>query len=143
MKRRLHCLAAATLLLLAGCAGAPARKPTLYDQLGGRDGIAAITDRLLDVFASDPLVAPAFQHVDIDIYRTHFTDYICQLADGPCRYTGDSMSEVHRGMHIDEAAFNAVVQDLIAAMNRQHVPLRVQNRLLARLARERKDIIYR
>lgn len=142
MKRRLRCLAAA-LLLLAGCADAPMRKPTLYEQLGGRDGIAAITDQLLDVFARDPLVAPAFQHVDIRNYSTHFTDYLCQVADGPCRYTGDSMSDVHRGMHIDEATFNAVVQDLITAMDHQHVPVRVQNRLLARLAPKRKDIIQR
>ncbi|MBU6248220.1 MAG: group 1 truncated hemoglobin [Xanthomonadaceae bacterium] len=139
--RRLACLASA--LLLAACATAPGRAPTLYEQLGGRDGIAAITDRLLDAFAGDPLVAPAFRHVDIRRYRINFTDYLCQIADGPCHYTGDSMAEVHRGMHIDEAAFNAVVQDLITAMDRQHVPVRVQNRLLARLAPERKDIIYR
>jgi hemoglobin len=142
MKRHLGCLATA-LLLLAGCAGTPTRKPTLYVQLGGRSGIAAITDQLLDAFARDPLVAPAFRHVDIGLFQTHFTDYLCQLAEGPCRYTGDSMAEVHRGMHIDEATFNAVVQDLITAMNHQHVPVRVQNRLLARLAPERKDIIYR
>lgn len=131
------------LLLLAACAGAPTHEPTLYEQLGGRDGIAAITDHLLDAFARDPLVAPTFDHVDIRRFRRYFADYLCQTADGPCRYTGDPMSEVHRGMHIDEAMFNAVVQDLIIAMDREHIPVRVQNRLLARLAPQRKHIIYR
>lgn len=139
--RRLAPLAA--LALLAACAGAPNREPTLYEQLGGRDGIAAITDHLLDAFARDPRVAPTFDHVDIRRFRRYFADYLCQTADGPCRYAGDPMSEVHRGMHINEAMFNAVVQDLIVAMDRQHVPVRVQNRLLARLAPQRKDIIYR
>lgn len=130
-------------LLLAGCVRAPAKAPTLYDQLGGRDGVAAITDHLLDAFAVDPQVAPLFAHVDITRFRRMFADYLCQTADGPCRYSGDSMEEVHRGMHINEAMFNAVVQDLITAMNRQHVPVRVQNRLIARLAPDRAQMLYR
>lgn len=130
-------------LLVAGCAHAPAKAPTLYDELGGQPGVAAITESLLDAFATDPLVAPTFAHVDITRWKRVFADYVCQTADGPCRYTGDSMEEVHRGMNINEAAFNAVVEDLITAMNRQHVPVRVQNRLIARLAPTRAQMLYR
>ncbi|BFI95304.1 MAG: group 1 truncated hemoglobin [Rhodanobacter sp.] len=129
-------------LWLGGCASVPSHTPTLYEQLGGEHGVAAITSNLLDAFARDPQVAPSFDHVDINRFQAYFADYICQIADGPCRYKGDSMAAVHRGMHINAAMFNAVVEDLIAAMNRQRVPVRVQNRLLARLAPERKDIVY-
>ena len=88
-------------------------------------------------------MAPTFAHVNITRFKRVFADYICQTADGPCRYTGDSMEEVHRGMNINEAMFNAVVEDLITAMNRQHVPVRVQNRLIARLAPTRAQMLYR
>jgi hemoglobin len=130
-------------LVLGSCARAPARPPTLYDQLGGRAGVEAITENLLDAFAVDSQVAPLFAHVDIRRLKRVFADYLCQTADGPCRYTGDSMEEVHRGMHINEAMFNRVVEDLITAMDREHVPVPVQNRLIARLAPTRSEMLYR
>lgn len=131
------------LVALAGCARTPSsRPPTLYAQLGGEQGVRAITDRLLDRFANDPKVAPFFAHVDIPLFARHFGEFICVVADGPCRYSGDAMDEVHHGMHIDEAQFNAVVEDLIDAMTDQHVPVRVQNRLIARLAPLRPEVIY-
>ncbi len=138
-----RCLVLVIALLLAGCARAPAKAPTLYDELGGQPGVAAITENLLDAFAADPQVAPLFAHVYIARFRRMFADYLCQTADGPCRYSGDSMKEVHRGMNINQAMFNAVVEDLITAMNRQHVPVRVQNRLIARLAPARARMLYR
>lgn len=131
------------LALLGGCAGTPARHATLYDELGGHDGVAAITENLLDAFAEDPRVAALFAHVDITRWKVMFSDFICQTADGPCRYTGDSMEEVHRGMDIDETMFNHVVEDLISAMDRQHVPVPVQNRLIARLAPMRGQMLHR
>lgn len=146
MPRRpaLPVLALALLLAAAGCTTAPrAPSATLYEQLGGERGVAAITENLLDALAADPLVAPTFAHVDITRWKRVFAEYLCQAADGPCRYSGDSMEEVHRGMAIDEAMFNAVVEDLIQAMDREHVPVRVQNRLIARLAPTRAQMLHR
>ena len=42
-----------TALLIGGCTHAPAKAPTLYDQLGGQPGVAAITENLLDAFAAE------------------------------------------------------------------------------------------
>lgn len=137
-------LALASIALLGGCASGPARRPaSLYDQLGGGRGIAALTDASIDHYAADPRVAPSFAHTDIGRFRRMFAQYVCQLADGPCRYTGDSMAEVHRGMHLSDAQFNAVVEDLTAAMTSLHLPVRVQNRLLERLAAEHGEVTYR
>jgi hemoglobin len=146
MAKRLsgYLVLAALLVALAACSSKTVRAPsTLYDQLGGEQGIAAVTDALLDRYAADPRVASAFAHVDIGRLRRMFAQYLCQVADGPCRYTGDSMAEVHRGMNISETQFNAVVEDLTSAMTSQHIAVPVQNRLLKRLAPERGEIIYK
>jgi hemoglobin len=134
----------ALFVVLAACSSGTVRaSPTLYDQLGGEQGIAALTDASLDRYAADPRVAPAFAHADVGRFRRMFAQYLCQVADGPCRYTGDSMAEVHRGMKISETQFNAVVEGLTAAMTSLHITVPVQNRLLKRLAPERGDIIYK
>ncbi|OOG56233.1 group 1 truncated hemoglobin [Rhodanobacter sp. C03] len=137
-------ISAALLGMLSACSTGPARAPaTLYDQLGGEQGIAALTDAALDHYAADPRVAPAFAHADIGRFRRMFAQYLCQVADGPCHYTGDSMADVHRGMNVSETQFNAVVEGLTASMTSLHISVRVQNRLLRRLAPERGDVIYK
>jgi hemoglobin len=69
--------------------------------------------------------------------------HLCLVADGPCEYTGDSMIDTHAGMGVTEGDFNAIVENMMAAMDKAEVPLGPQNRLLARLATFRGEIIYR
>jgi hemoglobin len=46
-------------------------------------------------------------------------------------------------MGVTEGDFNAIVENMMAAMDKAEVPLGPQNRLLARLATFRGEIIYR
>lgn len=132
------------IVALGGCSSQSTRAPdTLYDQLGGKQGIASLTDASIEHYANDPRVAPTFVHADIDRFRRMFALYICQITDGPCHYTGDSMADVHRGMNLSETQFNAVVEDLTAAMTSLRIPVPVQNRLIKRLAPVRADVIYK
>lgn len=130
--------------MLPACSAGIVRTPTtLYAQLGGEQGVAALTDATLDRFAMDARVAPSFAHADISRFRRMFAQYICQVAAGPCQYTGDSMVEVHRGMNLSAAQFNAVVEDLTAAMTSLHIRVPVQNRLIKRLAPVHDDVVYK
>jgi hemoglobin len=52
------------------------------------------------------------------------------------------MRESHRGMTVTEVEFNAVVQALADALDELDVPVPAQNRLLARLAPLRDEIVY-
>jgi hemoglobin len=49
----------------------------------------------------------------------------------------------HKGLHLDEAQFNALVEGLQAAMDDCDVPFRTQNRLLAVLAPMERDVVTR
>ncbi|TFZ33172.1 group 1 truncated hemoglobin, partial [Pseudomonas syringae] len=52
-----------------------------------------------------------------------------------------SMAEAHKGQHPTPSDFNALVEDLIAAMDTEKVPVPVQNRPIARLAPMRGEVI--
>ena len=140
---RVLALLALSGMLMACSAGSVRTPKTLYAQLGGKHGVAALTDATLDRFAVDPRVAPSFAHADIQRFRRMFAEYICQVAAGPCHYTGDSMADVHRGMNLSATQFNAVVEDLTSAMTSLHIPVPAQNRLIKRLAPVRDDVIYK
>ena len=55
------------LLLLSGCSQSPTT--SLYQQLGGETGIAAITDGLLDEIARDKRIVHHFADTDIERFR--------------------------------------------------------------------------
>ena len=117
--------------------------PSLYQQLGGLPGIERIVEGLLINISEDERIVHHFSETDIERLNEKLIEQICVESGGPCEYTGDSMRDSHAGFDISEADFNALVEDLIAAMEAEGVPVAAQNRLLARLAPMRGDIIYR
>lgn len=116
---------------------------TLYESLGSRPGITRIMDDALALYLTDPRLHAYFDNINPAWLKPRFVDFVCQVSDGPCRYHGRSMAASHKGLHVDEAAFDAVVEDLQAAMRRENIPFRTQNRLLARLAPMERGIVTR
>ncbi|MBX9754868.1 MAG: group 1 truncated hemoglobin [Pseudomonadaceae bacterium] len=130
-------------LLLSGCAQSPERGVSLYQALGEQAGLTRIVEGMLLNVAKDPRIVGHFANVDITLLRDKLVQQFCVETGGPCQPSDDSMEEVHNGLHLTRSDFNALVEDLIAAMEAQGVPVPVQNRLLARLAPMRGQIIQR
>lgn len=135
-------------LLLAACAtsAGPSHAqsaPTLYAQLGGQPGVAAIVDKMLEIVLADPRIKDTFDGTPLPRLTRTLNEQFCVLGGGPCIYTGDPMKEVHQGLAITEGGFNALAEDLQSAMEALAVPSRVQNRLLAQLAPLAREIISR
>lgn len=132
--------------VLAACgttAGSSHAQVTLYEQLGAQPGIAAIVDRMLDIVLADPRIKESFDGTPLERLRRTLNEQFCEISGGPCVYTGDPMKEVHQGLGITEAGFNALAEDLQSAMEALSVPSRAQNRLMARLAPFSREIISR
>ncbi|GHC11310.1 group I truncated hemoglobin [Thermomonas carbonis] len=126
-------------VFLAACATSP--KATTYDQLGGASGIEGIVDALLEKIVEDERINFQFADADIVRLRSMLIEQFCAESDGPCTYSGLSMQESHAGRNIDDAQFNALVEDLIEVMTVRKVPVGTQNRLLKRLAPMHGDIV--
>ena len=112
-----------------------------YEQLGGKDGVAAIVVEFVRIMLADKRIADTFEGVDMDRLHAKLGEQFCMVSGGPCNYTGKSMQEVHEDMKVNNARFNASVEDLQLAMTRRGVPSRVQNRLLGKLAPTQRSIV--
>lgn len=130
-------------LLLGACAQQSPKDDSLYQQLGGEPGITRIVEGMLLRIAEDPRIVEHFQSVDIQRVRDKLVEKFCAEAGGPCTYSGDSMEESHKGMALTPSDFNALVENLQASMTAEAVPVPTQNRLLARLAPMRGQVIDR
>ncbi len=131
------------LVLLAACAQQPPTDDSLYRELGEREGITRIVEGMLLNIAKDPRIVEHFANVDIERLRDKLVEQFCVQAGGPCTYTGDTMEESHKGQNLTRSDFNALVEDLQDAMTAEGVPQPAQNRLLARLAAMRGQVIER
>jgi hemoglobin len=131
---------AAALLLLWGQAGSAA---SLFDELGGREHIAAFTADFVERTTHDPRIAQFFAQTDHPRIASRLTDLFCHLAGEDRPYRGVNLKNAHAGMGISEADFNALTEDLQEAMEANGVSFAAESRLVALLAPLKRDIVER
>jgi hemoglobin len=130
-------------LVLACATPSRAGDAGLYDELGGKEGLTRIVNYAIDNYVADPRISGEFDNINFDWLKGRLVLQFCQLTGGPCKYPGRDMVATHKGLHIDSAEFNALVEDLEQAMDKEGVPFRTQNRFLAILAPMKKQIVTR
>jgi len=106
----------------------------LYQDMGGKDHLSKIANDATDNFLADDRIKATFDNTNMDRFRAKLSEQFCAVAGGPCTYTGHSIEAAHKGLHLRNSDFNAVVEDLQKAMDKDGVPFATQNRFLARLA---------
>lgn len=114
---------------------------SLYQAFGQQQGITEVVDAMVVNVEADPRIKAYFEGVSHKRIKQKLIEQFCVLTGGPCQYTGRSMADSHKGLGIDQPAFNALVEDLQLAMEQRHVPYHAQNQLLAKLAPMYRDII--
>ena len=142
MSSRLHVVAVLTALTLAAsCAAPPKSDPTLYARMGGADVVKRVVEDTIDRSVSDPRTARSFSGVKVDRVKEKLREQICELSGGPCKYTGDPMKQVHKGLKNTEAEFYLLVQFLRDSLEKNGVGEREKNELLRLLAPMKRDIV--
>lgn len=123
--------------------GEPTTDENLFDHFHGMDGIDRIIDDTVNRIVVDPRIADIFRASDIIRLRRTLKEQICYLLAGPCDYTGRDMVSSHVDHGITTGEFNALVESLQLAMDAEGIPFRYQNKLLAKLAPMKRDIVTR
>lgn len=119
----------------------PAGAQTLYERLGGAPVVERIAAQTIDRTAADPATRRSFDKVNLANLKKKVAEQLCELSGGPCKYSGDPMKLVHKGMDINEGEFNGMVQHLRDACDASGVGQREKNELLRLLAPMKRDIV--
>ena len=116
---------------------------SMAEAFGGQEGIRRIAERTVDLSENDPRIAEIFvAHDMVRLKRTLFEQF-CYILGAGCDYTGRDMVQAHAGMGVRKADMNALVENLQTAMREEGVSFPAQNRFLAKLAPQSKDVIER
>ncbi len=139
--RKLRGLTIALYLSAALLGGAVAQEKTLYERLGGKDAIKGVVDELVAIVAADPRINKKFARSNIDRLKFELVEQICAVTGGPCKYTGRDMKTAHKNMGVTDGEFNALVEDLVKALDKFNVGEKEKKDLLAILAPLRPQIV--
>jgi hemoglobin len=124
-------------LLLGGVARAADPEPAppdnsgLYQLFGEKPGIVALVDDFSARMLKDERVRDRFDPLNIQHFKDMVVDQVCQSLGGPCVYRGKDMRAAHLGMHITAAEYDALTEDMVAALDARHIPKEAQRRFLA------------
>lgn len=129
-----------SLIFVVACAIQPS-KNSLYERLGGNDGLVVIVDATIEQVIKDPKTKRSFEGVKIKPLKESIVSQLCELSGGPCRYEGESMKNAHYDLNITEAEWELMVEALRNSLNR-HVGSREKNELLKILAPMKKQIVH-
>jgi hemoglobin len=140
---------AGLVVSLSACASMQAERPTatapsLYKQLGGREGIAIIVDDFAANVLADNRINARFKALkpeQVSKFKSNLADQICDATGGPCSYLGGDMKTVHKGMNITDAEWTATVEALTKALDKNNVPAGAKTALVGALAPMKPDIV--
>lgn len=130
----------------ASLLGQGAAEKSLYDRLGQTKAITAVVDEFVARVAADKRINAFFGATASDpkrlaMFKMNLVNQICQASGGPCKYTGKDMKTAHTGMGVSGADFNALVEDLVGALDKFKVGQHEKDQLLGALGPMKTDIV--
>jgi hemoglobin len=95
---------------------------TLYDRLGGHDGIRAVVDDFYDRLVADEELGPFFEDADMERLRKTQTDFLCEAAGGPETYDAAPVREAHLHVPFTPDHIQRAVELLYESLDAFDVP---------------------
>lgn len=140
MMKRLTFLLIFTLLVSAGLfaqgSDSNANEPTLFDRLGGTDGITAIVDDVVIEHMNNPAISARFTPYSdeperLAMIKKHTVQFFSAGSGGDIAYEGGEMPAVHSGMNISSEEYMHVMDDIMLVMDKHEIDAESKKDVLA------------
>ncbi|HMG34367.1 MAG TPA: group 1 truncated hemoglobin [Blastocatellia bacterium] len=146
MRKNVIAVMVSVTFLFGALSSVLAKEKSLYSRLGGKKAITAVVDEFVSNVANDGRInkfftATASDPKRLDGFKGKLVAQICQVSGGPCKYPGKDMKSAHKGMGITDADFNALVEDLVKALDKFNVGAQEKKELLGALGGMKGDIV--
>ncbi len=127
----------------ANAGATPFAGQAMWQAFHGREGVGRVVDGLVARSQADPRISDIFKGQDMVRLRRTLREQFCYILNGGCDYSGRDMKAAHKDLGLQTADMGALVENLQKAMSQERVPFRAQNRLLAKLAPMKRDMLER
>lgn len=127
----------------ANAGSKPFEGAAMLEAFHGHEGISRIVDDLVEQVQKDQRISEIFKASDFVRLRRTLKEQFCYILNGDCDYTGRDMVKVHEDHGVVASEFNALVELLQDAMDREGVAFGAQNKFLGKLAPMKREVVVR
>ncbi|MDH5611962.1 MAG: group 1 truncated hemoglobin [Gammaproteobacteria bacterium] len=114
---------------------------SLFERLGGNEGITAIANDVIDNHLVNQTVSNRFAESDVAGLKNAAATFFITGTGGKNVYKGKDMLAAHKGMNISASEFMAVLDDALAALEKNNIGQREQEEVLYVLYSMRSQIV--
>jgi len=114
---------------------------SLFERLGGNEGITAIANDVVDNHLANSAVANRFARSNVPAIKKAAAEFFITGTGGENVYKGKDMLAAHKGMNISATEFMAVLDDALAALEKNNIAQREQEEVLYVLYSMRSQIV--
>jgi hemoglobin len=109
---------------------------TLFDRLGGKQGITAIVDDTVAAHMNNPAIKARFlpykdQPARMAVIKQHTVEFFSMGSGGNVAYTGKDMVTTHTGMNISPEEYMHVIDDIFLALDKHGMTEETKKDVLA------------
>jgi len=116
---------------------------TLYERLGGHDGIRAVVDDFYDRLLEDDELGPFFADADMEKLRQTQTDFLCEAAGGPETYDAEPVREAHLHIPFTPDHIQRAIELLYESLSNFNVPEEDAEAVVQAIAEYEQDLLAR
>ena len=122
---------------------------SLYDRLGGLKGVTVVVDDFINRLVANeqlnknPAIDAGRKNSPAPYLKFQVSQLICELAGGPCKYTGKAMKESHAHLNISEKEWDVMAKEFQKSLNKFKVPAAEQKELFDMVGKTKADIVVR
>lgn len=130
----------------ASASAAPADTKSLYERLGGYEGISAVVDQFADSLFADKRINQFFVGMSDDTraqFKQKNKNLLCNVTGGPCKIISRTAHDTHHGLGITSADFQVVAGHLKDVLNKFNVGPKEQEEVFAIILGLRPQIVDR
>lgn len=122
-------------------------RDTLFDRLGGAEGIAALIDDVVTAHTENALIKSRFlpylkDPARLAVIKKHTCQLLAAGGGGPTLYEGRSMKETHAGMNVSAAEYVAATDDILLALRGRNLDEQTQKDVLWMVYSLKADIVH-
>ena len=86
---------------------------TIYERIGGAEGIAGLVDEFYEKIIADEVLKSYFKHASVGKIMNMQKEFFTAATGGPNTYSGRPLKEVHKHMGISRYEFDRYVGHLV------------------------------
>jgi len=99
---------------------------SLYDRLGGADGISLIVDDIINAHINNPVISAKFAHLKDDpehlaVFQQHVKEFLGAGTGGTEKYTGVDMPTAHKGLQTTSTEFLSTIDDIMVVLSQHNI----------------------